>query len=82
LLGNSFRKNWIRGPAIAWAAHLLNTLTLLSGEALYGALPSPNKTMFALAYGPYALVPLYVLIRMIAGEPFPRKTVVSSKKNN
>lgn len=63
-----FQRNWIRGPCIAWAAHLLNTMTLLTGEAVYGATPSHNVAVFAAGYAPYALAPLYVLCRCIFSD--------------
>eukprot|EP00762_Andalucia_godoyi_P002939 ANDGO_04078.mRNA.1 hypothetical protein EMIHUDRAFT_217878 len=73
------RRNWIRVPALLWSAHLLNTLTLLTAEALYGEHPSPNMGIFAAAYGSYVLVPLYILIRMAAGPPFPYPSISPSR---
>lgn len=63
-------KNWIRLPAIAYAATILYSLVVWFGVEFWGDVRPTNLVMFWAAYLPYVLVPLALLYRM-RKVPFP-----------
>jgi hypothetical protein len=61
---------WIRLPAVAWAAVMLYSLVVWTSVELFGDTPPLDLGLFALAYAPYVVVPMLVLWRMRAPDPF------------
>ncbi len=50
--------------ALMWSYGLLLSMTLTVREELFGEYAAPDRTMFALAYGAYVLVPILVMLRV------------------
>ena len=65
-------KEWIRIPALMWGYGLLLTMFVVLKEELYGPYPTKNATLFLAAYGPYALIPLLVMVRVARYPVFAR----------
>lgn len=64
-------RNWIRLPAIVWAAVMLTNVTIILGEEVAGSHPSPALGTVLLANAGWVVFPVYVMARMWRSrEPF------------
>jgi hypothetical protein len=64
------KKDWIRIPCVIYASILFVDLTAFFAEGLYGEAPSPNMWLFTAGYGPYLVMPLFILARFWHDDPF------------
>lgn len=65
-------KEWIRLPSVVWAAVMLTNVTIILGEEVAGPHRSRALGMVLAANASWVLVPLAVLYRMRAEQPFTR----------
>jgi hypothetical protein len=67
-------KNWIQLPAVIYAS-MISSITgfIMFGEEFFGQYPVTNVPKFLAFNTPYVLVPLLLLVRMRAPNPFHRK---------
>ncbi|CAE7814651.1 unnamed protein product, partial [Symbiodinium sp. KB8] len=79
-----YERNWIRIPAVIWSGMMLGALPpvflqelvgyTMAGEHQDHASQTPmGKAMFLAGYGGFLIVPVVVIARMWAGEPFPKR---------
>ena len=61
--------------ALCWSWGLLLSMTVIVREQLYGEYPTKNITLFIMGYGPYILMPLVVIVRMIKLPLFKKADV-------
>ncbi|XP_019850083.1 PREDICTED: uncharacterized protein LOC109580930 isoform X1 [Amphimedon queenslandica] len=71
-----FEKEWIRIPALMWGWGLLLTMIIVAHEQLYGPHPAKDVTLFFIAYGAYAVMPLVIMGRVAMTPLFPKLTQI------
>lgn len=65
--------------ALLWGWGLLLSMVVVTHEQLYGPYPTKNLTLFLVAYGAYALVPLGVMGRVARTPLFTVATPTLAK---
>lgn len=63
-------KNWIRLPALIWAAMMFTNVFIILSEEIYGAFPAKNLAVVMLANAPWFIFPLFMVFRMRNAKPF------------
>lgn len=64
------RRNWIRDPAIAYAAIMLYSMVVHVAAELMWHTPPPNLPVLFATYAWYAVAPVLLLVRMRPTRPF------------
>lgn len=64
---------YIYVTALLWGWGLLLCMFMVVHEQLYGPYPTKNVMIFAVAYGPYIIMPLVVMVR-VARTPLFEQT--------
>jgi hypothetical protein len=70
------RQNWIRIPALMYAAAALYCMVIVLGVNLFGDYTPQNPAKFYAANLPYVIFPLMVIYRMRRASPF-RNTLLA-----
>ena len=63
-------REWIRIPSIIWASVMLTMVAVILGEEMFGEYATPELAVVLFANALWALVPIFVLYRMIS-RPHP-----------
>lgn len=67
-------RDWIRLPAVIWAAMLFTNVFIILFDELRGVHATPAPALVVAANGPWLLVPILVIVRMARSEhPFTRE---------
>ena len=64
------RRDWIRVPALLWAATMLTNVSLILGEEAFGEHRTPHLAIVLLANVGWVVFPLLVLYRTAREKPF------------
>jgi hypothetical protein len=64
------RRNWIRIPAIAFAAHVITTMIVILGELAQFDMTLGDKLSLISFYIPFLILPVVLLCRMMRDKPF------------
>ncbi len=64
------RRNWIRGPALMYAAIMLTNVTIIMSESSFGSVQAPFPFILLCVLSPWIVFPVVVIIRMIKPAPF------------
>ncbi len=63
-------RDWIRVPALVWAGTMSANVLILLMEERYGEYASPDFAVVAAANGPWLLLALATIARMVRDHPF------------
>lgn len=64
------QREWVRVPALAYAAVKLYSMAVYLGVALFGETEPRNYLFFWAVYLPYLIAPVILFVRMRRPEPF------------
>jgi EXPERA (EXPanded EBP superfamily) len=70
------RRDWIRVPALLWAATMLTNVAVILGEEAFGEHRTPKLAIVLLANAGWVVFPLLVLYRMAREKPFNQSKTV------
>ncbi len=67
-------KDWIRIPAIVWGSMMITVVAVILFEEMLGAHATPEPAIVLAANAPWALMPLWLIVRMACRpHPFTRE---------
>ncbi|MBT8399789.1 MAG: DUF2781 domain-containing protein [Rhodothermia bacterium] len=64
------RRNWIRAPALMYAAVMLTNVTIIMSESSFGSVQAPFPFIVLGVFSPWIVFPVVVVIRMTKPTPF------------
>ncbi len=64
------RRNWIRVPALMYAAIMLTNVTIIMSESFFGPVQAPFPFILLGVFSPWIVFPVLVVIRMMKPAPF------------
>jgi hypothetical protein len=72
-------REWIRIPTIIWGSMMLTVVTIILFEEMVGEHATPERAAVLLANAPWALAPLFLIVRM-ARNPRPFTRAVEAER--
>ena len=72
-------RDWIRVPALLWAATILTCVAVILGEEAFGEHRSPWLSVVLLANAAWVVFPLLVVVRMWRERPFAARSAAAAE---